>query len=151
MIKKVLIVFILLFLSPIFSIPALGFENVEIFDFSKEEVVKIMPSTPKIQKEVKRYLSDITGIYAKFNPIPEKGFAVKVLLQPPVAVKNQHISSTVDEVIIVFPKEDKPFLMVFEADDNLICYDFNSKTNKLLKRLNFPLDYNVHPETLKTE
>ncbi|MDP4090887.1 MAG: hypothetical protein Q8930_16685 [Bacillota bacterium] len=138
MYKKVIIFFIFLFFSPLLNTSAYGCENIEIFDITKEEVVRTIPSSKKIQKEVKGYLYNITGIYAKFNPIPDRGFAIKVFLEPPVTVKSKLSYSTVEEVIVMFPEKDAPFLMVFEGNENLICYNFKGKTDRLLKKLKYP-------------
>lgn len=133
------LILILMFLSPLLNIQVLAGENIEIFDITEEEVVKVLPSNTKVQKEIIRYLYNITGMYPKFNPVPERGFAVKVFLEPPVAIKNELLNSTIDEVTVIFPEEDSPFLMIFQNEDNLVCYNFKGKTNKLLRKLNYEL------------
>lgn len=111
--------------------------NIEIFDVHKEEVIKTVPWNPLIQEEVVGYLNSITGLYAKFNPVPEKGFAVKVFLDPVVRVENNLLDSFVDEVIIMFPSDNSPFLLAFENESNLMCFTFKGDTNKLLKLLDY--------------
>lgn len=136
------LILILILFSPLLNILVPAVENIEIFDISNEKVVKVLPLTNKIEKEIIGYLYNITGMYPKFNPVPDKGFAVKVFLEPPVTIKNQLFNSTVDQVIIMFPEGDSPFLVVFQNEDNLTCYNFKGKTNKLLKKLN----YKVNPK-----
>lgn len=114
-----------------------GYNNIEIFDVQAEHVIKTVPWNPMIQDEIVSYLKSITGLYAKFNPVPEKGFAVKVFLDPVVKVENGIMNSFVDEVIVMFPSDDSPFLLAFENESNLICFTFEGDTNKLLKLLDY--------------
>lgn len=111
--------------------------GIEIFDITKERVVKEVPSTSETQREVKNCLEGITNIYAKFNPIPPKGFMIKVFLEPPVRIHNQWLNSRIDEVIILFPEGASPYLMVFEDGNKPLFLTFRGNTSALLKSLDF--------------
>ncbi len=110
---------------------------VEIFDIDNEQVVKKVQSTPAIQSEVKNFLNGITSIYAKFNPIPQKGFMVKIPLEPTVQVSNEWLDTCVDEVIIIFPEHAFPYLMVFEDGIRPLVFTFAGNTDALLKHLDY--------------
>lgn len=136
MVRKMTAVFIFIFL---FSINAYGedFGNVEIYCIDQEKVVKKVKTTDEIQKLAESYIEGIEGIYGKFKPIPNSGHAVKIPLYPPVKMEGQLANVFVDVVIIMFPKDEKPFLLIFENEDKLVCYTFKGDTEELWKRLEF--------------
>jgi len=112
-------------------------KDIEIFDIGQGKVVKKVEATRIIQELVKDYLINITDIYVKFNPIPSKGFMVRVYLQTPVQVQNQWVNNTLDEVIILYPEGQKPYLMVFENGRKPIFLNFTGDTDKMLEALNY--------------
>lgn len=140
-------IFILLAAIFLISIPQSGcfqrnasaetYPNIEIFDISKEEVIKEVPSNAALQNEVRKYLSQINNLYVKFNPIPGKGFLIKVPLSSPVKVKNQWLNDFVTQVIILLPPNEKPYLMVFYGENKYLFFTFEGGVATLLRLLNF--------------
>lgn len=112
-------------------------KSIEIFDINESRMVKVTQSNARIQKEVESYLNGITGPYLKFRPIPDKGFMVRIPLEPGIEVQNQWLAGPVDEVIIIFPEEAKPYLLVFDAENKPLFFIFEGKTEALLKQLNY--------------
>ena len=137
MIKKVLVIF-LLALALIIKVSAQEYRSIEIFDIHTECVVKKLPSNVTLQKEVDNYLKGITGIYVKLNPIPKKGFMVKIPLDPDLRIQNQWFQGLVNEVIVIFPEEGEPYLMVFDSMDRPHIFYFEGQTDILLKKMNYP-------------
>ncbi|WP_315118170.1 hypothetical protein [uncultured Clostridium sp.] len=117
--------------------------DIEIFDISKEKVIMNVPSNPTMQKEVENYLEGIKSMYCKFNPIPDKGYMIKIPLENPAMVQNEFINTFVDVVIIIFPKGEEPYLMVFDDKDRMIFFTFQGDTDTLIKSLN------LNPSTLQ--
>jgi hypothetical protein len=140
MIKRAFIILIIVLFSSI-NIHAQSYNNVEIFDITQGKVVKVVTSNSAIQKEAISYLENISGVYVKFNPIPEKGYAIRVPLTTSVKIQNNWTNTLVHEVIIMFPDEQDalPFLMFFEDDGKLMCFTFEGHTSKLLKLLSFKM------------
>jgi hypothetical protein len=140
MIKRAFMIFVIVLLSSI-NIHAQTYNDVEIFDITQGKVVKVVKSNSAFQKEAVTYLENINGVYPKFNPIPEKGHAIRVPLTPSVKIQNNWTNTLVHEVIIMFPDEQgsHPFLMFFEDDDKLMCFEFKGDTVNLLKLLNFKI------------
>lgn len=136
MIKKgIIILFIVLFSS--IKVSALENVNIELFDINKGCVVNRIESNSTIQKEVESYLKNITGIFSKLNPVPDKGYMLKIPLDTPVMIQNQWLNTFVDEVIIIFPEQEKPYLMVFDNKDRTLFFYFKGDINVLLKNINF--------------
>jgi hypothetical protein len=145
LIKKTVIILVILLLSST-KVSAALYSNIEIFDINKGCVIKSMLSNQVIQKEVVSYIKGITSIYGKFKPIPKNGFMIKIYLNPSILVENKIINGVIDEVIIIFPQKEKPFLMVFDDTSKPFFYRFDIKTDNLLKMLNFDsnsIEYNL--------
>jgi hypothetical protein len=142
MIKRAFMILIIVLLSSI-NIHAQSYNDVEIFDITQGKVVKVVKSNSAFQKEAVTYLENISGVYAKFNPIPEKGHAIRIPLTPSVKAQNSWTNTLVHEVIIVFPDEQGtlPFLMFFEDDDKLMCFEFKGDTRNLLRLLDFKIPH----------
>jgi hypothetical protein len=141
MFKKAVLFLAIVFLASI-NIHAQDYTDVEIFDITQGKVVKVVKSNSAIQKEVISYVKNINGIYTKFNPIPENGHAVRVPLNPSLKVKNKWTDTLVHEVIIVFPKgqNSSTFLMFFEDDNKLMCFNFEGDTRKLWELLDYKIN-----------
>jgi hypothetical protein len=136
---RIMVISLSIVLSTFMNVNTMNYKYIEVFDINKGEVVKVVQSNPKIEKITTNYLQGITGVYAKFNPIPKKGHAIRIPLKTPVAIKSTYLNAIVNEVIIMFPEdgETATFLMVFENDYRLMCFTFKGNTNVLLKNLNF--------------
>ncbi|MBU5593124.1 hypothetical protein KQI89_15350 [Clostridium sp. MSJ-4] len=139
MFKKIAIV---LFSLLLFSMKVSAAESihVEIFHINQESVVKRTPLTSKIQREAENYIKGITGVYAKFNPIPNSGYMIKIPFETPAMIKNQWINAFVDEIIVIFPEQEDPYLLVFDNKDRTIFLSFKGNTDLLLKHLKFKLN-----------
>ncbi|MBO9130751.1 hypothetical protein [Bacillus sp. 165] len=140
MIKRIAIMLIaLLIMVP--PVTAEG-KRVEIFDIKQKRVIQFVESSPDIQKEAERFLKGITDIYKKFDPIPAEGYMIRIPLEPSVMVQNQWMDALVNEVVVIFPKEGTPFLLVFDDENTTYFFIFNEDTDALLRYLKF------NPKTL---
>ncbi|ALC90772.1 hypothetical protein AM500_13975 [Bacillus sp. FJAT-18017] len=111
--------------------------GIEIFDITQEKVIKTAPVTPDIQQEAAMYLKGITGLYPKINPIPKQGFMIRIPLDPKIKVENQWFNNTVDEVIVIFPVNEDPFLLLFDGQNKALFFNFKGDTGQLMNKLNF--------------
>ncbi|MBU3197459.1 hypothetical protein KPL26_12395 [Clostridium algidicarnis] len=138
MLKKMVIILIIILSFPI---KALSIENIniEIFSVDNGSVIRNTQSNSNIQNEAKRYLKNITAVYAKLNPVPADGYMIKIPLEYPLEIKNQWVHSFVDEVVIILPKGESPYLLIFDNKDNPLFFTFKGNINKLLKSLNFEI------------
>lgn len=137
--KVILILSLFLFVLTSINVKAQGSRYVEIFDINQGKVVKKVQPNTKIERTALKYINGITGIYARFNPIPKKGYAVRIPFETPAAVQNKFITAFVGEIIIMFPEDEysPPFLMIFEGENKLLCFTFTGNTNVLFKMLHF--------------
>lgn len=122
-------------------------KNIEIFDVEKGEVIKQMESNPVIREEAKKYLKAISGMYVKVKALPDRGYIIRLHLEPPSEVQNQWLNdyniNSVDEVFIIFPDQEKPYLLVMDDKKRPLFYNFSSNTDILLKELDF------HPNVMQ--
>lgn len=120
-------------------IPAEGFKYAEIFDPRQEKVVKVVQVNDEIHNMIAISIEDISGIYGKNNPVTDDGYAIKIPLEPAVTVHGKWLKRVVSEVYIIIPKNDPPFFLIFENDNNLSCFPFNGDIDTLSKLLDFQL------------
>src|SRR5690606_17631812 len=100
-------------------------------DISQGKVIKYVEVTTDLQQEVEKFLEGISGVYAKYNPIPNQGFMIRIPLEPNIMVRSQWFDDLVDEVTIIFPKQENPYLMVFDDENNSYFLTFTGDTTKL--------------------
>ncbi|HHV99367.1 MAG TPA: hypothetical protein GXX36_07310 [Clostridiaceae bacterium] len=135
------------------NLEAQGGRDIEIFDVAKGIVIKrINPDSQtqeKIQREVRRYLNQITGMFVKVNALPDSGYIVRLPLEPYLTIQNQWLNQTVKEVFVIF-SEGAPYLLVLDENERPFFYNFDSSTDELLKLLEFnPEEQN--PDELNPE
>jgi hypothetical protein len=139
LLKKTVIIIILILFSQI-HVYAEENRNIEIFDISQGKVIKMLKLDSKIENIAISYLKGIRGLYGKFNPIPNKGYAIAIPLQPPVKIHDKWLNALVNEVIIMFPEHEPPFIVVIDDENRLVCFYFRGNTDILLKDLDFKLN-----------
>jgi hypothetical protein len=138
MIRKIMILIFALISMQSTSISA-QVRNVELFDIQEDKVTKTVPMSPQFQERAVEYLKNIDNIYVKVSPVPNKGYMIKIPLTPSVQVTNKWLDSLVNEVIIVFPKDEEPFLMTFDDEDDIYVFTFKGNTDFLVKTFNLDL------------
>lgn len=120
------------------------YENIEIFDIGKESVVKIVKVNDDAINEAKKCLNGITGIFVKVKAFPDKGYIVKVPFEPKIKVENPWLNdygiNSVDKIFIIFPDEEKPYLLVLDDRERPFFFTIDCNTDKLLESLNFVID-----------
>ncbi|AUG58098.1 hypothetical protein [Acetivibrio saccincola] len=115
-------------------------KNIEIFDIDKGQVIKSLSVNNIVHNEAIEYLKSITGMYPKVNAIPNKGYIIRIPLEPSVFVKNKWIDGTLNEIYVIFPsKEDSPYLLVLDDKQRPLFFNFNANTDTLLKNLDLEL------------
>ncbi|GAA3313263.1 hypothetical protein GCM10020331_002990 [Ectobacillus funiculus] len=70
-----------------------------------------------LQQEIEKFLEGITGICVKYNPIPNKGFMIRIPLEPNIKVRNQWFNDLVDEVTIIFFRSRETIFNGFFDDE----------------------------------
>lgn len=137
-IKKIIAILAILLIFPVNAF-AKNYNDIEIYDIKKDKLIKTVHSSSEIQNLVINYLQGVDGIYAKINPIPNEGYAIKISLDSPLILQNQWINRIVDEAIIVLPKEEGPkaFFIIFEEEDKLMCFTFKGDVELLVEKLKF--------------
>lgn len=137
-IPLIVILFIILLLMHSTIINAKGFKYIEIFDAKQDEVVKVVQLNKEIHNMVVGWINNTDSIYAKNDPVPSDGYAIRIPLEPAVKVHGNALNALVNEVYIIIPENDPPFFMVFEGVNKLTCFPFEKgNVNILLKSLDF--------------
>ncbi|MGN7296049.1 hypothetical protein [Ferdinandcohnia sp. SAFN-114] len=137
MIKKVLV---FLFIFQLLSTSGIAQTNqqIQILDIDQDKVIKTVQLTnADVQQEVEKFLKGITGVYAKYNPIPSNGYMVRIPLEPTIMIRNKWFDDLVDEVTIILPSQEDPYLMLFNDENQPFFLTFEGNTEKLLEILDF--------------
>ncbi|KOP71128.1 hypothetical protein AMS60_24065 [Bacillus sp. FJAT-21945] len=129
MIKKIALTVLITFLFTPTHAPAQMKNVIEIYDIEQEIVIKTITKNPLIQKASEKTLQGISDIYKNFNPLPEKGLMAKIPLDPATHVVNQWVNTVVDELIIFFPEEAEPFIMIYDDENTTYFFSINQKVN----------------------
>ncbi|MBP3040214.1 hypothetical protein J9303_12035 [Bacillaceae bacterium Marseille-Q3522] len=111
--------------------------QIEIFDIPKGEVIHNVALHKDLQRDAAIFIEEITDIYRKFNPIPRSGFMIRIPFERAIAIKNRWMDDLVDEVMIIFPDQELPYLMVFDNENNPYFFTFKGDTVSFLVKLNF--------------
>lgn len=104
--------------------------SIQIYDIDQEMVIKTIAITPFIRKDSEKILQGVNDVYKKFNPLPDKGILVKIPLDPAIQVKNQWINTLVDEMIIFYPEEEEPFILVYDDENNTYFFSVDRKVTE---------------------
>ncbi|WP_282141898.1 hypothetical protein [Cytobacillus oceanisediminis] len=134
MVHKILLSFIHIFLlMNLIVVNAQTRPNIELLDIEKNEISKTVPTNPKIQFEAEKIIKKIDNVVKKLKPI------LKIPLEPSHRVENKWIYALIDEMIIIIPKNEKPYLLLFDEENKSYFFTFDSKIDPLLKTLDFSL------------
>lgn len=112
-------------------------QQIQIFDIKEDKVIKVVQTNNELHQEAEKFLKGITGVYVKYNPIPTQGYMIRIPLEPTVMVKNKWFNDLVDEVTIIFPSQESPYLLVFDDENRPYFLLFQGNTSNLLRLLNF--------------
>lgn len=137
MLKRILLILLSLLCFSTVKVEGKPLENIEVFDINKDTVVKVVPNDYEIQKLVQNYIQGIDGLCSKFNPIPEKGYAVKIPLTPAVIAENKEIKIPIEQVILMCPENEKPFLMLLQDENKICCFTFKGSSLALLESIGY--------------
>lgn len=137
--KTLLSIILVFFLFNLSTVNAQDNKSIEIMDIVKNEIIKTTPTDSSIQLETEKIIKEIDGVVKAFKPIPDKGYMIKIPLEPSYQLENKWINALIDEVIIIIPETEKPFLFTFDDENNSYFFTFQIKIDKLLKTLGFPI------------
>lgn len=132
--SSLLLIGLLVYSSPIHA----QNQKVEVYHIEEKKVIKKIQPNESIHSEAEKYLSSISGIYKKINPLPPKGFIVRIPLEPAIKVQNQWIHSQVDEMNIIYPDSEDPYIMIYDDENNFYFFTIDSDNldlNRLAKYL----------------
>jgi len=139
-VRKVLLSLIpIFFLFNLFIVSAQSITDIELLDIEKNKIIKTAQTNPKIQLEAGKIIKEIDNVVKKLNPIPDKGYMVKIPLGPSLPLENKWVNALVDEVIIIIPEDEKPYLLIFDDENKPYFFTFETKIDTLLNTLDFSL------------
>lgn len=132
-----LVIYFSILMFPHYNIQAESQHKIEIFDIQQGKVIHTAPSNMEIEKQVDLLMKSITDVYRAFEPIPHKGFMVKIPLEKPISLKNDYFDDLVNEVILIFPEYENPHMMVVNDENRPYFFSFNKSVDEILALIKF--------------
>jgi hypothetical protein len=117
------------------SVQAAQPKDVQVFDIAQGKIMKRVNNSAEIRKEVEKSLQSIHELVVKFRVEPKDGVVLRIPMEPSVKVDNQWFHDSVDEVFIIIPRSEKPFMLLFNADKKPIILKFKHPVQQLLKEM----------------
>jgi hypothetical protein len=139
MVHKIVMLFFVFILCSSSLVNAQSNKNIEIFDIQKDEIIKTVSTSFIIQLEVQKYIKEINNIVRKLKLIPDKGYIIKIPLEPSVQLENQWMNALIDEVIIIIPEAEEPYLLTFDNENKPWFFTFETRIDTLITTLEFAL------------
>lgn len=139
MVRKTLILLGIVFLQ--FNLCMVKAQNqnlVLVLDIKTNKIIKTTPPNPNVQLETVKIMKAIDGVVKKINPIPNKGLMVKIPLEPSFHLQNKWVNALIDEVIIIIPENEMPYLLLYDDENNSYFCTFDTKIDMLINTLNIP-------------
>lgn len=93
-------------------------EQIEVFDCQKQMVIEKHSLRIDIQEEAIKYAQSITGLFTNLNAVPKTGHMIKVPLSSQVVIQNRWIHTHIDEVVILLPEAEQPYIMIYDDENN---------------------------------
>ncbi|WP_273131301.1 hypothetical protein ACNRWW_07445 [Metabacillus sp. HB246100] len=115
------LILLVLFCSVIllFSVSASASPMIKVVTIESNEIVAEAPSSSFFDQEVRKAIRTIDGITVEANPLPNKGYILKIPLKAPVKIKNKWYEDIVQEVLIIYNSSDtKRHRIVLYTDEN---------------------------------
>lgn len=110
-------------------------KNIEVFDIERNKIINTTSTNTKIQLEAEKIIKEIDGVLKKINPFPDKGYMVKIPLEPSFSLENKWLNALIDEIIIIIPEDENPYLLTFDDENNSYFFTFERKIDMLLNTI----------------
>jgi hypothetical protein len=138
MMRRTIIFFILIFtIFNISTVYAKSNKSIEILDIEKSEIIKTLPLRSRIQLEAEKFLKEIDSVVKKFKPVPEHGYLIKIPLEPSFHLENKWVNTLTDEIIIIIPEDENPYLLTFDDENKSWFFAIKPSISELLNALDF--------------
>jgi hypothetical protein len=114
--------------------------QIEVFDVAQSKVVKSIPLDEDKKNEAVRLVRSVESLFPKINATPRSGIMVKVPFDTTVNLNNILVKDPVKEVIFIFPKGERPYMLLFnEQKKNPMFYYFKEDATPFLEQLRVTL------------
>ncbi|MBT2689637.1 hypothetical protein J7I93_15710 [Bacillus sp. ISL-47] len=139
MVRKILLSLVyIFFLLNLSIVSAQSSKNIELLDIEKNKITKTAQTNPEIQLEAETIIKEIDDVVKKLKPVPDKGYMIKIPLEPSYRLDNKWMNAMVDEVIIIIPENEKPYLLIFDDENNPYFFTFDTTIDLLRNTLDLP-------------
>ncbi|MGM7720107.1 hypothetical protein [uncultured Metabacillus sp.] len=134
---KIMLLFLCFF---IFDKQQINAENlkIKVLDIETSNIIKEIESSEEIDAEIQKAIRSIKRVTVQANPIPKKGYLIKIPLTKSIKVKNKWFEDIVSEVLLLYIPETKNEgkIILYNDENNPMFFDIEYVFSPLLKKLN---------------
>lgn len=112
---------------------------IEILDIDNNKITEKIPINRVAQLESEKFIQTINNVVKKFKPIPDNGYMIKIPLEPSVHLENEWVNTLINEVIVIIPKGEEPYLLLFDDENNTYFFSFKASIEKLLNNFDISI------------
>lgn len=129
--KWILLLFCISILFNIKTISAAN-DTIKVLDIESSTVISEVQKSVEVDKEVQKAIRSIKRVTVQANPVPKKGYLIKIPLTKSLKVKNKWFDDLVSEVLLLYnPATKRNGMIILYTDENTplffdIDYDFSS-------------------------
>ena len=121
-----------------YEVHAVEQKNVKMLDIESNTVIYEKESSVIFDREVIKAIKSIKNITVQANPLPQKGYLIKVPLTASVKVKNKWFDDFISEALFVYNLEDnrQHRLILYNDENTPVFFDIDFDFAKLTQELN---------------
>jgi len=119
-----------------------GHQEIKILDIESNNIIHEKNSSAIIDHEVKKALKSIKNITVQANPLPQKGYLIKIPLTTSIHVKNKWLEEYITEVLFVYNIEDnnQSRLILYNDENTPLFFDIQFDFTTLFNELKFEIN-----------
>jgi hypothetical protein len=112
-------------------------QQIKVMDIETNEMIKETKLSSKMDKYAISAIKSIQKVTVQANPIPNKGYLIRIPLTKSYKVKNKWFDSLISEIILIYDKssENQGRLILYDDENTPMFFDIEFNFTDLLKTL----------------
>lgn len=112
--------------------------TIKVLDIETNSVVKEAEAAEDIDKEVEKAIKSIQRVTVQANPVPKKGYLIKIPLTKAIKVKSKWFNDIVSEALLIYnpATKNKGIIILYTDENTPLFFDIDYDFSPLLKKIN---------------
>ncbi|KKI93897.1 hypothetical protein WQ54_02295 [Bacillus sp. SA1-12] len=137
--KRIIKIFLFLLCLFVFHTQQISAENgtVKVLDIETSNIIKEINSSEAIDEDVQKAIKSIKRVTVQANPIPKKGYLIKIPLTKSIKIKNKWFEDIVSEVLLLYipATKNEGKIILYNDENTPMFFDIEYDFSPLLKKL----------------